>query len=418
MCGDALQAYNRETGRKMRPHPTDPEDKNIMPKAYLKPTKERRVEMGHPWIFRSDIDRVETSAKPGDVVDLHAARGKFLGRAYYNPASMITLRMLTREDEPIDRDFFYARVQRAYDYRKNFCDLNSCRLIYGESDFLPALIVDKFADICVMQSLALGIDRYKDILCDAIMDITGCRGIYERNDVPVRELEGLPQQTGFLRGEFPTTVKMEENGIKFLVDVAHGQKTGFFLDQKENRAAIAPLCHDASVLDCFCHNGSFALHAAKYGAKDVLGIDISEDALVVARENARINDLDNVRFEAHNVFDLLRQYQTEGKKFDVIILDPPAFTKSRKMLESAKRGYKDINLRAMKLVRDGGFLISCSCSQHVTPDIFMDILREAAYETRRRIRLVDVRTQGKDHPILIASQETQYLKCVIMQVFS
>ena len=164
----------------MRPHPTDPEDKNIMPKAYLKPTKERRVEMGHPWIFRSDIDRVETSAKPGDVVDLHAARGKFLGRAYYNPASMITLRMLTREDEPIDRDFFYARVQRAYDYRKNFCDLNSCRLIYGESDFLPALIVDKFADICVMQSLALGIDRYKDILCDAIMDITGCHGIYER----------------------------------------------------------------------------------------------------------------------------------------------------------------------------------------------------------------------------------------------
>lgn len=389
-----------------------------MPKAYLKPTKERRVEMGHPWIFRSDIDRVETIAKPGDVVDLHAARGKFLGRAYYNPASMITLRMLTREDEPIDRDFFYARVQRAYDYRKNFCDLNSCRLIYGESDFLPALIVDKFADICVMQSLALGIDRYKDILCDAIMDITGCRSIYERNDVPVRELEGLPQQTGFLRGEFPTTVEMEENGIKFLVDVAHGQKTGFFLDQKENRAAIAPLCHDASVLDCFCHNGSFALHAAKYGAKDVLGIDISEDALVVARENARINDLDNVHFEAHNVFDLLRQYQTEGKKFDVIILDPPAFTKSRKMLESAKRGYKDINLRAMKLVRDGGFLISCSCSQHVTPDIFMDILREAAYETRRRIRLVDVRTQGKDHPILIASQETQYLKCVIMQVFS
>ena len=214
----------------MRPHPTDPEDKNIMPKAYLKPTKERRVEMGHPWIFRSDIDRVETSAKPGDVVDLHAARGKFLGRAYYNPASMITLRMLTREDEPIDRDFFYARVQRAYEYRKNFCDLNSCRLIYGESDFLPALIVDKFADICVMQSLALGIDRYKDILCDAIMDITGCRGIYERNDVPVRELEGLPQQTGFLRGEFPTTVEMEENGIKFLVDVAHGQKTGFFLE--------------------------------------------------------------------------------------------------------------------------------------------------------------------------------------------
>lgn len=266
--------------------------------------------------------------------------------------------------------------------------------------------------------LCLGMDKLRDMIVKLLVEIVKPRGIYERDDVPVREREGMKQQTGLLWGEVPDRVPMVENGITFMVDVKNGQKTGFFLDQKENRAAIAPLCPDARVLDCFCHNGSFALHAAKYGAKEVLGVDISEDALTVARENASINGLDNVQFEAHNVFDLLRQYQTEGRRFDVIILDPPAFTKSRKMLESAKRGYKDINLRAMKLVRDGGFLISCSCSQHVTPDIFMDILREAAYETRRRIRLVDVRTQGKDHPILIASQETQYLKCVIMQVFN
>lgn len=387
----------------------------------LRKTREKRVQSGHPWIYQTEIERVDDpngEIQPGDIVRVCNSRGAFLCKALYNPASMISLRVLTTRDEPTDEDFFRRRITAAWEYRCKFCDENSCRLIYGESDFLPALIVDKFSDILVVQLLCLGMDKLRDMIVKLLVETVKPRGIYERDDVPVREREGMKQQTGLLWGEVPDSVPMVENGITFMIDVKNGQKTGFFLDQKENRAAIAPLCHDASVLDCFCHNGSFALHAAKYGAKDVLGIDISEDALMVARENARINDLDNVHFEAHNVFDLLRQYQAEGKKFDVIILDPPAFTKSRKMLESAKRGYKDINLRAMKLVRDGGFLISCSCSQHVTPDIFMDILREAAYETRRRIRLVDVRTQGKDHPILIASQETQYLKCVIMQVFS
>lgn len=388
-----------------------------MPKAYLKPTRERRVELGHPWVFRSDIDRVETSAAPGDVVDLHAARGKFLGRAYYNPASMITLRMLTREDEPIDRDFFYRRVQRAYDYRKTFCDLNSCRLIFAESDFLPALIVDKFADICVMQSLALGIDRYRDILCDAVMDITGCRGIYRRDDVPVRQLEGLALETGYARGEFPTTVEMQENGIRFLVDVAHGQKTGFFLDQKENRASLAPIVRGKQVLDCFTHTGSFALHAASFGAEHVTGVDISEDACAIARRNAELNGLTNVDFVAENAFDLLRRCYDEKKHYDVIILDPPAFTKTRQAVDSALRGYKEINLRAMKMLPAGGYLVTCSCSQHVSPQAFQDMLLSAARDAHRQLRLVEWRTQGKDHPILPAAPETQYLKFVVLQVF-
>ena len=388
-----------------------------MPRAYLKPTRERRVEQGHPWVFRSDIDRVEKTANPGDVVDLHAARCKFLGRAYYNPASMITLRMLTREDEPIDRDFFYRRVQRAYDYRKAFCDINSCRLIYGESDFLPALIVDKFADVCVMQSLALGIDRYKDVLCDAIMDITGCRGIYQRDDVPVRELEGLPLETGFLRGEFDTTVEMRENGIRFLVDVAHGQKTGFFLDQKENRASLAPIVRGKQVLDCFTHTGSFALHAAKFGAEHVTGVDISEDACAIARKNAELNELTNVDFVAENAFDLLRRCYDEKTHYDVIILDPPAFTKTRQAVEGALRGYKEINLRAMKILPPGGFLVTCSCSQHVSEQAFTEMLLNAARDAHRQVRIVEERTQGKDHPILLGAPETRYLKFFVLQVY-
>ncbi|MGN1249873.1 MAG: class I SAM-dependent rRNA methyltransferase, partial [Candidatus Spyradocola sp.] len=379
-----------------------------MPRAYLKPGRERRVEQGHPWVFRSDIDRVEKTANPGDVVDLHAARGKFLGRAYYNPASMITLRMLTREDEPIDRDFFYRRVQRAWDYRKAFCDVNSCRLIYGESDFLPALIVDKFADVCVMQSLALGIDRYKDVLCDAILDVTGCRGIYQRDDVPVRELEGLPLETGFLRGQFDTTVEMRENGIRFLVDVAHGQKTGFFLDQKENRASLAPIVRGKQVLDCFTHTGSFALHAAKFGAEHVTGVDISEDACAIARKNAELNELDNVEFVAENAFDLLRRCYDEKTHYDVIILDPPAFTKTRQAVEGALRGYKEINLRAMKILPPGGFLVTCSCSQHVSEQAFSEMLLNAARDAHRQVRIVEQRTQGKDHPILLAAPEPRY----------
>ncbi|HIU47553.1 MAG TPA: class I SAM-dependent rRNA methyltransferase [Candidatus Fimadaptatus faecigallinarum] len=391
-----------------------------MAEIVLRKTREKRVQSGHPWIYQTEIERVDDPAgeiEPGDIVRVVNSKGVFVCKALYNPASMIALRVLTVRDEPTDEAFFRRRIEAAWEYRKRLCDVNSCRLIFGESDYLPALIVDKFADILVVQLLCLGMDRLRDMIVRLLVDVVKPRGIYERDDVPVREREGMKQLTGLMWGEVPDRVEMVENGIRFLVDVKHGQKTGFFLDQKENRAAIAPLCPGARVLDCFCHNGTFALNAAKYGAADVLGVDISEEALEVARENAALNGLD-VRFEAHNVFDLLRQYQGEGRQFDLIVLDPPAFTKSRKMVESAKRGYKDINLRAMKLVRDGGYLVSCSCSQHVTPDMFVDILREAAYETRRRVRIIELRSQGRDHPVLLGSDETRYLKCVIMQVYS
>lgn len=391
-----------------------------MAEIVLRKTREKRVQSGHPWIYQTEIERVDDPAgeiEPGDIVRVVNSKGVFVCKALYNPASMIVLRVLTVRDEPTDEAFFRRRIEAAWEYRKRLCDVNSCRLIFGESDYLPALIVDKFADILVVQLLCLGMDRLRDMIVRLLVDVVKPRGIYERDDVPVREREGMKQLTGLMWGEVPDRVEMVENGIRFLVDVKHGQKTGFFLDQKENRAAIAPLCPGARVLDCFCHNGTFALNAAKYGAADVLGVDISEEALEVARENAALNGLD-VRFETHNVFDLLRQYQGEGRQFDLIVLDPPAFTKSRKMVESAKRGYKDINLRAMKLVRDGGYLVSCSCSQHVTPDMFVDILREAAYETRRRVRIIELRSQGRDHPVLLGSDETRYLKCVIMQVYS
>ena len=382
----------------------------------LRKTRETRVRGGHPWIYASEIEKVEGEFENGDIVDVNDFRGKFIGRGFYNPASQISLRILTRNDEPCDRAFFEKRIRDAWEYRKLLCDPDSCRLIYSESDFLPGLVVDKFADILVLQSLSLGIERIKDMLCDLLMEVVRPAGIWERSDVPVRRLEGLEQTTGLLRGEVPDEVEMRENGIRFLVDVKHGQKTGFFLDQKQNRAAIAPLCRDARVLDCFCHNGSFSLHAAKYGAKSVLGVDISEEALEVARRNDELNGFTNVTFEAHNCFDLLRQLTDDGEQYDLVILDPPAFTKNKAAVQSAIRGYKEINLRGLKLVRPGGFLVTCSCSQHVLPEMFQDVINQAARDAKKRIRLVEYRTQGYDHPILPQSVETKYLKTMILQV--
>jgi len=387
-----------------------------MAKITLRKTRETRVRGGHPWIYASEIERVEGEFENGDIVDVADFRGKFIGRGFYNPQSQISLRILTRNDEPCDRDFFAKRISDAWEYRRIWCDPQSCRLIYSESDFLPGLVVDKFGSVLVMQSLSLGIDRIKDMLCDLLMEIVQPMGIWERSDVPVRRLEGMQQTTGLLRGEVPDLVDMVENGIHFQVDVKNGQKTGFFLDQKENRAALKPICKDAKVLDCFCHNGSFSLHAAKFGAKSVLGVDISEDALVVARENAKKNGLDNVTFEAHNCFDHLRELTDANEQFDVVILDPPAFTKNKAALQSALRGYKEINLRGLKLVRPGGFLVTCSCSQHVLTEAFQDMVNEAARDAKKRIRLVEYRTQAKDHPILPQSIETKYLKCMILQV--
>ena len=386
-------------------------------RAILRPTRETRVRSGHPWVFASDIEKVKGQFEAGDVVNVESSKGTFLGRAFYNPNSQIALRMLTYKDEPVDAEFFYNRVKTAYEYRRMFCDINSCRLIFSESDFLPGLIVDKFADILVVQSMSLGIEKWKKEIVDALVSIAAPCGIYERNDVPVRRLEGMQQTTGLLWGEVPDRVEMVENGIRFLVDVKNGQKTGFFLDQKENRLEVMKLSKGARVLDCFCHNGSFALHAALGGAKEVLGVDISEEAVEVARENACINGLDNVCFEVHNCFDHLRELTEKNEKYDVVILDPPAFTKTRSAVESALRGYKEINLRGLKLTKNGGFLVSCSCSQHVSTEQFVNMINTAARDSKKRVRFVELRSQGHDHPVLPASPETRYLKCAIMQIF-
>lgn len=390
-----------------------------MAKTVLIPGKEKRVHTGHPWVFRSDIARVEGECLPGDIVDIVSSKGRFLARGYYNPNSQIALRIMTyREDEPVDRALIFRRIHDAVEYRRTFADLKSCRLVFAESDRLPALIVDAFGDVLVLQCLALGMEQFKQDVADALVEELHPQGIWERNDVPVRKLEGLEMTTGLLYGEVPDRVLMTENGVRFWVDVKEGQKTGFFLDQKENRAAIAPFVKDKTVLDCFTHTGSFALHAGKFGAKEVTGVDISEYACLFATENVKLNGLeDRVKFVTANAFDLLSEQSRTGNRYDVIILDPPAFTKTRSAVDSAIRGYKEINLRAMKMVAPGGYLVTCSCSQHVLPDMFRNMVMEAARDAKVLLRQVEFRTQGKDHPILPCAPETQYLKCGIYQVF-
>ncbi len=388
-----------------------------MKTAVLLPGKEKRVYSGHPWIFRSDISYVDADVRPGDVVTVNARSGRFLCRAVYNPRSQIALRILTWRDESCGDDLIRERVRRAIEYRRQFADLRSCRLIFAESDGLPAVICDSFGDIVVMQCLSLGMARFRDAVCDAIEEELRPRGIYERGDVPVRLLEGLDQESRVLRGSVPEEkIEMTENGVRFLVDVRHGQKTGYFLDQKENRAAIAPFVRGKKVLDCFTHTGSFALHAAGYGAAEVLGVDISDYACACAAENAALNGFENVRFECANAFDFLRQRSDAGEGFDVVILDPPAFTKTRSAVASAERGYKEINLRGIKLTRPGGYLITCSCSQHMLPAQFKEVVRSATEDAHARLMQVEWRTQGRDHPILAASPETEYLKCGIYRV--
>ena len=391
----------------------------MIPTIQLKPGKEKRVYTLHPWVFKSDIDKELNGCAAGDIVDIISSKGKFLARGYYNPNSQIALRIMTyNEEEAVDRALIFRRIHEAVEYRRTFADLRSCRLVFAESDRLPALIVDAFDDVLVLQCLALGMERFKKDIVDALVEEVHPRGIWERNDVPVRKLEGLEMCTGLLYGEVPDRVQMSENGVRFWVDVKEGQKTGFFLDQKENRAAIAPFVKGQKVLDCFTHTGSFALHAGYYGAAEVTGVDISEFACECAAENAALNHLeDRVHFVAANAFDLLSEQSRKGEKYDVIILDPPAFTKSRNAVDSALRGYKEINLRAMKMIRTGGYLITCSCSQHVLPEMFRTMVLDAAKDARVLLRQVEFRTQGKDHPILPYARETEYLKCGIYQVF-
>lgn len=376
-----------------------------------------RILNGHPWIFKNEVDKIEGDFNPGDIVEVTNSKGKYIGDGYINPKSQILVRLLTRKHEEINKQFFYNKISDAWEYRKKIMDTNSCRVVFAEADFLPALVVDKFGDYLVIQTLSLGMEKYKDWIVDILDEIIKPKGIYERNDVPVREKEGLKQQKGFLKGDFDTTVVMQENGLKFYVDIENGQKTGYFLDQKENRAALKPFMKNAEVLDCFCHTGSFAVHAAYYGAKSVTGVDISDEAIDFAKRNAELNGLSEVcNFITENSFDLLRRYYDEHKQFDVVILDPPAFTKTRSALQGAIRGYKEINYRTMRILKPGGILVTCSCSQHVYTDQFINIIQDAAHDAKRILRQIEFRTQAKDHPELMAARETKYLKCLFVQV--
>lgn len=379
-----------------------------------------RATAGHPWIYKSEVEGITGDYRPGDIVEVVDAKNKFLGRGYINPASQILVRILTRDArEKIDREFFVRRISAAVEYRRRVVrDTDAYRLIFAEADFLPALIVDKFGETLVVQTLALGIDIHKETIVDILDGLLKPSGIYERNDVAVRGLEGLPLKSGFLKGRFDPVIEINENGLAFLVDLEGGQKTGYFLDQRENRMALMGLASEARVLDCFCHTGTFSVYAAHYGAKEVHGIDIAAPALAVAEKNAKRNGFGGVcRFRKGNAFDELRALEKAGEKFELVILDPPAFTKSRQALEGAVRGYKEINLRAMKLLPPGGFLVTCSCSFHMKEDLFLEVILTAAQDAGRQLRLVELRRQAKDHPMLLASPETHYLKCAILQVW-
>ena len=375
------------------------------------------------WIYDNEIASILGDFENGDLVTVHDFDGYFMGYGFLNMNSKIRVRMMSRrKDQVIDEAFLERRVRNAWEYRKTVCDTSCCRVIFGEADFLPGLVVDKFSDVLVVESLALGIDRMKLRILDILKRVLAedgivIRGIYERSDAKVREQEGMKRQKGFIGGPFDTKVEIQENGVRYLVNVEDGQKTGFFLDQKYNRLAVQRLCKGKKVLDCFTHTGSFALNAAVAGASSVLGVDASELGCEQARENARLNQVeDRVTFRCADVFELLPELERKGETYDVVILDPPAFTKSRNSIKNAVKGYREINLRGMKLVRDGGYLATCSCSHFMDQELFAKTLREAAHGAHRRLRQVEFRTQACDHPILWAADQSYYLKFYIFQV--
>ncbi len=388
-----------------------------MIKVYLRKNIAPRIANGHPWIYGNEVDRVAGNPIAGDLVEVHFATGKFAGIGYINPQSQILVRLLTRKQEHINEAFFLKKIQKAWEYRKKIGYTKNCRLVFGEADELPALIIDKFNDYFVIQTLALGIDQWKPAIVNAINEIFSPKGIYERNDVPVRMLEGLEQKKGFLSDPFDTKILIHENGLKFEVDIENGQKTGYFLDQKDNRRAIQHIVNGAEVLGAFTYTGTFEIHAAHYGAKSVLGIDISEQAVSQANKNATLNKLEGVvEFKAMNAFDVLKDWGKEGKQYDVVMLDPPAFTKSRASIDKAVAGYKEINLRGMKLLKNGGFLVSSSCTNLVSPSMFLQTIEMAAKDARKKIRQVTFNAQAADHPIIWGMDNTNYLKFLIVEV--
>ena len=389
----------------------------------LKKGEGRTLKAGGMWIYDNEIDSVAGGFENGDVVEVRDFDGYCMGKGFINTQSRITVRMLSRKkDTVIDEAFIRQRVRDAWEYRRETIDTSSCRVIFGEADFLPGVVVDKFSDVLVVESLALGIDRWKKVIVEALKEILAqdgiaVRGVYERSDAKVRLQEGMERSKGFIGAPFDTKVEIRENGVRYMVDVEDGQKTGFFLDQKNNRAAIHRLCRGKRVLDCFTHTGSFALNAGIAGAASVLGVDASRLAVEQAEENAALNGLqDRVKFRCADVFELLPMLEAQGERYDVVILDPPAFTKSRNSVKNAVKGYREINLRGLRLVRDGGYLATCSCSHFMEPELFARTIREAAAGAHRRLRQVEFRTQGPDHPILWAADQSYYLKFYIFQV--
>ena len=392
-----------------------------MKSLFLNKNISSRVENGHPWIFANEINRgkaLDAAAKAGEIVNVFTHDKKFIGKGYVNPQSQIMVRLLTRDkDKEINDDFFYDAIQKAWTYRQKLGYVENCRLIFGEADELPQLIIDKFNDYFVIQTLALGIDFWKPSIVKAIEKTFSPKGIYERNDVPVRELEGMEQRKGFLSEPFDTNIIIHENGVQFHVDIAAGQKTGYFLDQQDNRKAIQHIVKGADVLGAFCYTGSFEISAAVYGAQSVTGIDISQSAIDMCNKNALLNKVEGIcKFECVNAFDVLKEWTKESKQWDVVMLDPPSFTKSRSSIDKAVAGYKEINLRGIKLVKPGGFLVTSSCTNLVKPELFLDIIAMAAKDAKRKIRQVVFNSQSADHPVIRDQENTHYLKFLIVQV--
>lgn len=380
----------------------------------LKKGEEHRILAGHPWIYKNEILKSEGNFTDGDVIRVKDYKNRFLGEGFINRDSQITIRLITQNKEIIDKSFLKNRIETAFQYRRQFIhNTNALRLISSEGDFLPGLIVDDYNGVLVMQTLTLGMEKRKNIIIDILRELINPKAIYERNDVHARELEGLPKNKGFLYGKAETQIECNISGIKMIVDIEQGHKTGIYLDQKENYSVLKDLVKNKDVLDCFCHTGAFSISAAVFGAQHVLSIDISDGAIEMARRNSELNNVKNIcSWETGNVFDTLKT----KKSHDIIILDPPSFTKTKDTISSALRGYKEINLRAMRLLPIGGYLITCCCSHHVPRNLFMEVMLDAAKDSRRKLRLIEYKTQSKDHPILPAVPETEYLKCFVLQV--
>lgn len=384
-------------------------------KIYLNKNEEERIIKGHPWIFSNEIFKFEGNIVSGEVCEVYTYNNNFVGLGFLNTNSKIIVRMLTTNQEEINEEFFYQRILNAWKMRQNLQLENNCRVVYSEADYMPGLIIDKYADTLVIQVLSLGMDKHKDWIVNSLVKIFNPKCIYERSDVPVRHKEGLEEFKGVLYGEFSPKVEIEENGIKLIVDIENGQKTGYFLDQKMNRKSLEQYVNGKTVLDCFSHTGGFALHASKYGAKEIVAVDISEKACHDITNNANLNDFNNIQVVCDDVFNYLRKEQN-NQKFDVIVLDPPAFTKSKDTIKKAYKGYKEINLQALKMIKSGGILLTFSCSMNMTKELFLEMIKDATLDSKRKVRLLDFRFQSIDHPMLLSEEESIYLKCAVLYV--